>query len=135
MAVLSPLVHKNGQSLIEVVVTMAIAVLIITGLVFTAGEAIKNAQFSKSQALATKYAEEGLEKIRAFRDQSTWDNFKTSCSTYNPGTVPLPFTRTVNCLDEGDAEKRKVTITVSWSDSSGSHQSQLTSYLTNWVTK
>ncbi|MCL4382995.1 hypothetical protein M1545_04375 [Patescibacteria group bacterium] len=135
MAVLSPLAHKVKNKLIEVVATMAIAVLIITGLVFTVGEAIKNVQFSKNQALATKYAEEGMEKTRAFRDQNTWSNFKTSCPTYNPGAVPVPFTRTINCLDEGDAEKRKITITVSWLDSSGSHQSQLTSFLSNWVTK
>lgn len=137
MKVLVATIRESGISLIEVVAAMAIAVLIITGLVFTAGEAIKNAQFSKNQALATKYAEEGMDKIRSERDRAAdWTTFKANCLTYNLGTVPVPFTRTINCEEVGgDTEKRKITVTVTWTDSSGSHQSQLTSFLSNWITR
>lgn len=155
MVILLPPARKNGQSLIEVVAAMAIAVLIITGLVFTAGEAIKNAQFSKNQALATKYAEEGMDWVRSQRDRATvWADFfahvpstvntsNTFCLnslSWTSGSCGASYTlgnlfKREAILTNRAADKVEVQITVAWIDSSGSHQSQLTSFLSNWVTR
>ncbi|MBI4999386.1 hypothetical protein HZB97_01295 [Candidatus Gottesmanbacteria bacterium] len=124
-------VHKDGQSLLEALVAMAIAILIIGGLVAAVIVAVRNAQFARNQVLATKYANEGMEKIRSYRDQNDWDNFKSECGSYSLGAVPTPFTRTHACQEEV-ADKMKVTITVSWTDSIGTHKSELNSYFTKW---
>lgn len=126
-------VHKNGQSLIEVLFALGIAVVIIVALVSVTIGSLRNAQFAQNQVLATKYANEGMEKIRAYRDQNDWTIFTGGCNGYNAGSVPTPFTRNISCQQVGgDTNKRKVTVTVSWTDSAGPHQSELVSYFTKW---
>lgn len=131
----------SGISLLEVIIAMAVAVVLISGLVFSVTASIRNSQFAKSQTLATKLAQEGLEKIRGYRDQNTWATFTTPVGSPNCGNLstmgiaapPSPFTRIVACVDTtpSDVDKRKVTVTVSWTDPMGTHQSQLTSYFSN----
>lgn len=123
-----------GQSLLEVIIATGMIILIVGGLVSAVISAMRNAQFAQNQSLATKYANEGLEKIRAYRDQSVdWVTFTAGCNGYDPVAVPTPFTRTVSCTDtsQADANKKIVTVIVSWSDPSGTHQSQLSSYFSN----
>jgi len=108
---------------------MAIAIVIIGGLVAAVIVAVKNAQFARNQALATKYANEGMEKIRSYRDQTAWAVFKRGCGSYNLGAVSSPFSRSHTC-QEVATDKIKVTITVSWIDPTGNHKSELTSYFT-----
>lgn len=122
---------EKGQTLVEMVFALGVAVLVIVALVVATTVAVRNAQFAKSESLASKYAQDGMEKIRAYRDQNAWETFKNGCSSYNPGPVPTPFTLTVNCVQEA-ANKLKVTITVSWSDAKGTHSSKQISYFTNW---
>lgn len=122
-----------GVSLLEVIIAMAVSVVLVSGLVFNVTTAIRNSQFSRHQTLATKFSQEAIEKIRAYRDQNSWTTFTTNCGSLSTMgiTVPLsPFTRTVSCVVI-DANKNSVTITVSWTDPTGTHQSQLTSYFSN----
>lgn len=60
---------EKGQSLIELVVSMAIAVLVLGALTFAVIISLRNAQFAKNQAQATKLAQESLENIRSLRDR------------------------------------------------------------------
>lgn len=126
-------VHKNGQSLIEVLVSMTVAILVITGLVGAVLVAVRNTQFAKNQSLATKYAQEGMENTRQLRD-TDWAVFWGKRGTIDEEN-PIPNTRfvkriTFEDISGGNNDKMKVTVTVSWTDSSGIHKSELISYFT-----
>ncbi|TSC53514.1 MAG: Uncharacterized protein LiPW16_371 [Microgenomates group bacterium LiPW_16] len=137
-------VHKNslpaswrGQSLLEVLVAMAAAILIIGGLVAAVIVAVRNAQFARNQALATKYANEGMENTRSLRD-TDWNTF-WGVGTRTEGPNPISgtvFSRTIKYEDAsgGTNDKMKVTVTVSWTDSAGTHQSELVSFFTKPAT-
>lgn len=63
--------NEKGQTLIELIVVMAVAVVIIGALVFVTISSLRNAQFSKNQSQATKLAQEGLERLRSARDRNS----------------------------------------------------------------
>jgi len=126
-------------------VTVAILTLVATALVFGTTVAIRNANFAKNQATATKYAQEGMEWLRSQRDQG-WDAFVShsgpsclneltwagtagfcSSSNYSLGGM---FKRQVVLFNLVDKIQAKVIV--SWQDAAGTHQSELTSYFTKW---
>ena len=136
---------KSGQSLIEVLTALAVVLLVIIALIRATTSSMKGSDFSKMQVLATRYAQEGIEWIRAERDKD-WDNINVhttgaplclmslawssdNCdeNDYIDGTK---FKRQATLTKEG--EKVKIEVIVGWQDSSGDHQSQLSTYLTNW---
>ena len=53
--------RNSGQTLVEVVLAVAVASLILVGLTRATTEALRNAQFAKNQSLATQYAQEAME--------------------------------------------------------------------------
>jgi Tfp pilus assembly protein PilV len=61
---------EKGQSLTELVIVMAVAIIIVGALTFATIATLRNAQFSKNQAQATKLAQEGIERIRSGRDRN-----------------------------------------------------------------
>lgn len=60
---------QKGQSLIEVLVGLATAVLIMGAITTATISALNNAVYSKNQNLATNYAQQGLEIVRNLRDR------------------------------------------------------------------
>ena len=125
---------NNGQSLIEMLAAIAVMIVVILALVAITTAAIRNASFARNQATATKYAQEGIEKVRAYRDGTDWAVFAAGC-TENMSVLDLPsllspFERTIICSDTN--EIKTVTVTVSWTDSKGSHKSEITTRFTNW---
>lgn len=60
----------KGQSLIELVIVISIGAVVVGALVFATISSLRNAQFAKNQAQATKLAQEGLEKVRSLRDRN-----------------------------------------------------------------
>jgi Tfp pilus assembly protein PilV len=132
---------KKGQSLIEVLIALAVMLLVIVGLVGATTVSVRNADFSAKSAQAAKFAEQGLEKIRAYRDQSVWDDFLIACTdTANFGLEDLSlttgFTRKIICTQQNPLDPQNtrvdVNVTVSWQDAKGDHQSNLNTYFTNW---
>lgn len=142
---------KNGQSLLEVLVALTIAILVVLALVRAVTVAVRNASFARNQALATKYSEEAMEWLRSQRDKS-WDNLDSkddpagnryclnslswpasvgSCSSTNfiPGT---PFQREVVLTEVTAGEKIKAEVKVSWQETRKTYQSRLYSYFTKW---
>lgn len=73
--------NEKGQSLIELIVSLTIAILVLGSLTFAILTSLRNAQFAKNQAQATKLAQEGLEKVRSLRDRDG--------SVYYPYGPPL----------------------------------------------
>lgn len=63
------MLSSRGQSLMEMIVVVAMAALVIAALVFATIVSLRNASFAKNQTQATKLAQEGLEKIRSLRDR------------------------------------------------------------------
>lgn len=62
---------KNGQSLVEVLVSLSIATLVLSAITVGVVYSLRNAQFSKNQNLASQYASEGMEIIRQIRDDKS----------------------------------------------------------------
>lgn len=84
--------NVKGQTLLELVVVIAVIVIVIGALVFATIASLRNAQFSKNQAQATKLAQEGLELVRSGRGRNkcinslpgganvnSWNGGNTSC--------------------------------------------------------
>lgn len=183
---------EKGQSLIEVIVTAAVGILVVSALVFATIFSLRNANFAKNSAQATKLAQEGIERVRTGRDRNSsiiisgvdtvdsWSStgkpiwgyqIKTSggCENitvvdskcyFNVGSdgslsntasgfayvsttsAPLPsdaesitsagreFHRIVILSDDGSYQNQKmVTVLVTWTDFTGSHESRLTTIL------
>lgn len=62
---------SKGQSLMELVVVIAVMVVVVGALTFATIASLRNAQFSKNQAQATKLAQEALEWVRTGRDRNS----------------------------------------------------------------
>lgn len=186
------MLKQKGQSLIEVLIALAVTTIVIIALIIVVLAGLKNAQFAQNQSKATRYAEQAIDQIKTVRD---WDqqvivfqdnaaplpcgscgnNCKFSdlwnchltpgsgtspCSTHTgvnitgcyfdlvsgPGLSEpaLPSSISENLNDSGltrevfisddestyQAEKN-VIVRVSWTDSSGEHESNLQTKLTN----
>jgi Tfp pilus assembly protein PilV len=93
----------TGFTLVEALVAVTILTLAVVGPMFTANRAIVAAQISRDQLTASYLAQEGIEFIRAVRDDaylnlypgdtsSAWSDFLTSivnCGTSIIGTAPF----------------------------------------------
>lgn len=58
----------QGQTLLELVVVIAVVIIVVSALTFATIASLRNAQFAKNQAQATKLAQQGIERVRAGRD-------------------------------------------------------------------
>lgn len=145
-----------GQSLIEVLLALGMAVVIVTSITALIVFTLDNASFRKNQNLANAYAQEGMEVVRKIRD-SSWNDFVSLPGGPNfclPGNSTALVSRSgPDCDGEGNvgiffireirmqnnnpdctagAGNTKVTVEVSWSDgkcNSGSfcHKAELIS--------
>ena len=123
----------SGQSLVEMVVAIAVVLIVIVALVAVTTVSVRNASFSRNQALATKYAQEAIEKVRAYREQNTWDSFKSNCSAVISGiSLPSPFSFYSGTGCACGTDSCEVKVIVSWTDAKGTHKSELTTRLSKW---
>jgi len=123
---------NQGQSLIEMVVAIGVVMIIIVALVAVATISVRNANFSRNQSLATKYAQEGIEEARRLRDEEGNNFFIDNPSGCNITDTPAEgFSRQRTCSFDGD-KTMTVTVVVSWTDAKGTHKSELTTRLTKW---
>ncbi|MCL5439269.1 MAG: hypothetical protein M1268_04795 [Patescibacteria group bacterium] len=79
---------QKGQTIIEVLVALSVAVVVIAAIAISVISALYNSQFSKNQNLATQYAQEGMEIMRQIRN-SDWSVFSSYSGSY--------------CLDKGSS--------------------------------
>ena len=140
----SSFTDRRGFSLIEAVLTIAVFGFLVTALAggYAAGRATAAAAGLRTRAVFL--AEEGLEAVRALRDQNFANipdgTYGLTLSsgvwrlTSAPETVDV-FTRrlTITTLS---ANRRQVTALVSWSERPGYDRTvTLASELTNWRTR
>jgi len=121
---------NRGQSIIEVVVALALVVFVILGLVKVSVSSINNSAFARDQRAATKYAQEGIESARQCKEEDEIAFWNMSCPALaDPSESKFTRQITYTQLEEG---KMQVDVVVSWGDSKGQHESNLTTYLTKW---
>lgn len=152
--------NSSAQSLFEVVFTLAVAAIVLTGIVSLAATAVRNSIFARNNALATRYAQETSEWLRQLRDSSSaWATFSGKASGF-PGTsyclqslgAVLPpsgncastayisdtrfireatlILRTTDSLDD----TVEAIIAVKWPDAQGLHEVKTTTQYTRWQT-
>lgn len=74
-----------GQTIIELLVALTLITLFLTGVVVIQLYAIKNVQYSQKKSIATKLAQEQLERIRVVRDIAGISSLDSCQSTGNSG--------------------------------------------------
>jgi len=121
---------ESGQSLLEMLIALAVMVLVILALVVVTTISVRNADFSRRQILATQYAQASIEEARSLRETQPKDTFFSSGSCTGTDLVST-FSRTRTCTFDGD-KTMTVAVVVTWTDAKGDHQSQLTTRLTKW---
>jgi hypothetical protein len=61
---------QDGQSLLEMVVLIGLALVIVTGLTIVTVNGLKNSQFSQNQAQATRLTQEAIDCVRTAKDKN-----------------------------------------------------------------
>lgn len=123
----------RGDTLIEVLIALAVATVIISAITVLGTTSLSNAKFVANQDQASKYAQEGLEIVRQIRN-SNYVGFAsyngvyclakgttslgtavTSCTTPN---IDNKFVRSVQITQNGGcgANLANTTVLVSWTD-------------------
>lgn len=148
-----------GQSMFELVFSIAIASIILTGIVSLAVFSVRNSASSRENALANRYVQEAIEWIRGARDDYvSWTDFVadkaggqtwcfnlspvmawptlTSCTPgsdeINGNTIYLreALLNTETTLVAGDTVAAIVSVT--WKDAQGTHTVKHTTKFTDW---
>lgn len=134
-------------------VAVVVTALTLVAIVSLVGSTVSNTTFSRDRTQAARLTGEALEWIRAERDfdwpefaargsatgttyclnSLAW-NFAGSCGG---GVIQdTVFTREVTLIYDAiaDPDRVEIRIVTTWNDSAGSHESRLSTYLTNWRT-
>ena len=134
---------NTGQTLVEIIVVVGVVVLLVTGLVIGTTASLRIGESGKTRSQAVKLAQEGIELARTVRD-TRWATFASMNGTYcladtnawTPMTGSCPvnigttFTRSVDFTFVDPRVTAEVTV--SWQDSSGTKQTSLKTYFTQW---
>ena len=97
--------RQAGQSLLEVVIALAVIVIIVGALTFATISSIRNSQVAKNHAQATKLAQEGIEWVRTGRDRN-------QCITGMENTSPAVYSwsgSNTDCVTIGDIWSYQIT--------------------------
>jgi Tfp pilus assembly protein PilV len=118
--------NQKGQSLIEVVIALSIAIIVAVAFTNVTITSVRNAQFAKNQNLATKYAQQTIEYLRAIRDQDRvisaspvenwsdlWEvNLGTTGQCYNLDKSNIQLTEAVSCTTDAVIQDKSGTDTM-----------------------
>lgn len=149
--------RQKGQTLVELIMAVAVGTVIVTAIVAITTLSLRNSEFAKTDIQATRYSQETIEWLRIERDKNwttlfgksgvnaqtyclptlTWPQAAGPClaSQVISGTV---FKREVSLsnrdLEAGvpGNETIEAQVTVTWTDNSGTHESKLSTQLTDW---
>jgi len=142
----------------EVVFALALISLVSVAIVGLATVSIRNNISSRNSTSAKRYAQETMDWLRKVRDVRPWSEFSASTGTYCLPTLSevtavdgwsigtqgecdsdeasdyISETQLLRelVLTTAGTDKILVDVTVSWSDSKGTHVSKLTTELAKW---
>lgn len=152
--------NEAGQTLIEILIAVAVVMLVLVAIVSRVVDAVANANFARNQVMATRFAQEGIEWTRSQRDRLGWAGFVTALDgdpvTYcvldlasNPqleamtpgvcsGTISgTLFSREVEIdftdVPDPEGDFVRVEVRVVWQDRIGTHASTLGTILSRWT--
>jgi len=140
---------EKGQSMLEILMALAVMALIVMAIVGLATISIRNSSYSKNKSLAEKFATETVDWLRQERD-SGWTVFaakavgngtyclpqlawlpapvgECSAGQYVVGTVLQR--QIILQTNDGNIEAE---VLVFWTDSQGEHRVKLNSFFSNW---
>lgn len=119
---------ESGQSLIEVIIASLVGILVVSALTFATIFSLRNANFAKNSAQATKLAQEGIERVRTGRDKNqcisaldttvkSWNDNSSNINCPGPGSIwAYPITGSSNNCENTTLPGSKCYFTV---DSAG----------------
>lgn len=138
---------SNGQTLVEAVVVIGVVVLLVTGLIAGTTSSLRSAASGKIRSQAVRFTQEGIEHMRALRDEN-WTNFQINSGTYCYGSDGvLIATATETCAPnivttEGSFirmitfswqdPRMVVMVRVSYPEGEGIKNVEFTTYFTKW---
>jgi Tfp pilus assembly protein PilV len=139
----------KGQSLVEVLVAIAVVVVVLIALVAAVLVAVRGVRFSKEKVRANALAQEGLEWARNQRDSLGWADFGEQAASggqrYCLQNLNLDqlggcgesqlidniFTREAVLTLVGSDEV-KITVSVAWDDGANQFASEVDTSLRQW---
>jgi len=77
--------NMKGQTLLEVLIALSVAVIIISAVASVSISSLNNAQYARDHDQAAKYAQEGIEMVRKIRNND-YAGFKTYSGLYCLGS-------------------------------------------------
>lgn len=80
MSVLKEHSHQNGQSILEVLIALALIILFLSGIVVVELVALKNVEFGQNKSISTRLANQQLERARVLRDSIGLDELSLQCA-------------------------------------------------------
>lgn len=144
---------NSGQSLMEVIIALAVTAIILTGIVSLTSKSVSTSTYSKNKSQANRHASEAMEYVRTQKEQLGWTDFKTLITTPDPDVwcmKTLEFTMSGVCPadDTGKitgtifqrtlevknvlSKTMDVEVKVVWSDEKGTHETYTISSISNW---
>ncbi len=139
--------NKKGQSLIEALIALGVAVIIITAITIAVISAVGNSDFAKYQNLATTAAQEEMAYVRNL-SKTDWESFQagysggnlSGCFCYNtseknltPTNLEDCFNRASNCTDTSDIFNHYVFINFLGRDRYGANKCFASAYVQTGV--
>jgi len=133
---------RNGQTLVETVFTIAVAGLLLAGLVFGVIYFTKAARSARYRAWATNLGQEKLEALRSLRSNSSENFWQIASGVVVPPadfdeslTTPAEFLRETAFSEYQDlaagTRKVKATVTLTWRDSGAEKSLEVSTYFTD----
>lgn len=142
--------------IIEILVVTAILAITLTTLLGLANFSLGVQTLARQTTQANELAQEAMEAVRSIRDNSGWGEIVNGSYglvstggrwSFSGSNNPISgFTRTivigdafrdsqdniVESVGVNDPDTKKITVSVFWSEKSGTHNIELKTYLTNW---
>lgn len=103
----------QGQTLLEVVIALGVAVIVVSLIAIAVIFALNNATYSKNQNLATQFGQEGMEIVRQLRDSdlAVFNSLSGNyCLAKGVKILNDSNRKQVDCTQNVDIFKREVII-------------------------
>lgn len=139
---------ESGQSLVEAVVAVGLAIVIATALISATTTGLKAGQSGKLRSKAVILVQDGIEQTRILRDSGwtalqnrdaqiwclskTSEFIKTTDCPYDAENPSNPYYRSVTYTWDSANSRMKVDSVVSWNERSQVKNVTLTTYFTDW---